>query len=234
MEERHAQILKELYGENFFTEQIRRTYGPFSSNPTTFSETGEMYGLLSDLNVRIADYRNRAIRNNIGQILINLRNDEGRNRAITLLTNLGLTYEPPPRAPPVNQRPNARQTNQVRRRDIEPIEETTSYEPPSKRQRQTANSEPEECAICLSDMTNQTDNITTNCNHNFHRNCMSQVRPDNRGVIRCPLCRTQVSRLTPYAKGGKRRNKSRKCLSRKGQKTKKKCVHRKLTKRRRK
>lgn len=224
MEERNAQILKERYGDNFFTEELRRRRAP-----TTFSNTNQMFGLLWELDEFLQrDNQNRQIRNDINQIFFNLSNDEERNRAITLLTNLGLTYGQQPVAPPVNQRPNARQTNRVRRRDRE---ETKSYEPPSTRQRQTTNSEPEECAICLSDMTNQTDNITTNCNHNFHRNCMSQVRPDNRGVVRCPLCRTVVTRLTAYTKGGKRRNNSRK--SRKGQKTKKKCVQRKFTKRRR-
>ena len=58
--------------------------------------------------------------------------------------------------------------------------------------------EPNVCAICLEpiNMNIPADNITTQCSHTFHRNCLSdhcRTRATMRLDAKCPLCRALIS-----------------------------------------
>jgi len=52
---------------------------------------------------------------------------------------------------------------------------------------------PNTCSICLEDILENEDNITTlECNHPFHTKCISQIR-----INKCPTCRTRFTNISP-------------------------------------
>jgi hypothetical protein len=51
--------------------------------------------------------------------------------------------------------------------------------------------EPDECSICLEFLTNGEPRITTNCNHNFHPDCI--IKHCKYVTCFCPMCRTQLN-----------------------------------------
>ena len=56
--------------------------------------------------------------------------------------------------------------------------------------------EPIKCPICWEPMNIPADNITTQCNHTFHRFCLSdhcRTRATMRLDAKCPLCRALIS-----------------------------------------
>lgn len=48
----------------------------------------------------------------------------------------------------------------------------------------------EDCSICLEQLDNENDIITTKCNHKFHKECLSEWKKVNNT---CPLCRGKLT-----------------------------------------
>ena len=47
----------------------------------------------------------------------------------------------------------------------------------------------QQCCICLDELGNQSNEITTECNHVFHRTCLNEWKKYN---FTCPICREQL------------------------------------------
>lgn len=58
----------------------------------------------------------------------------------------------------------------------------------------SVNEEIHTCAICQEDGRRM---FRTNCNHYFHRKCLTKIQPDNIGP-RCPLCRAYLDPADQY------------------------------------
>ena len=48
------------------------------------------------------------------------------------------------------------------------------------------------CPICLEIIDNNTDNVTTNCNHIYHRLCLIELCEGKRNNAICPICRKNI------------------------------------------
>ena len=48
------------------------------------------------------------------------------------------------------------------------------------------------CPICLEIIDNNTDNVTTNCNHTYHRQCLIELCEGKRNNAICPICRENI------------------------------------------
>ena len=45
------------------------------------------------------------------------------------------------------------------------------------------------CPVCLEDLDEESDIITTKCNHKFHKECLNKWQEDNSS---CPMCRSDI------------------------------------------
>lgn len=52
-----------------------------------------------------------------------------------------------------------------------------------------------ECPICMEECTRETECITTDCKHTFHKKCMEQWVNRKRWCVSCPVCRTSLTSL---------------------------------------
>ena len=73
--------------------------------------------------------------------------------------------------------------------------------------------EKDNCAICLEVLSNgQPICKPSTCEHYFHCDCISKIRPNRKGEIFCPLCREQIYRSETFQyvsnKFGNKRTKS--------------------------
>lgn len=261
VEERNATSLKDKYGNNFFINNLRQR-----GVPTNIRGSNQLFGLIMELeNFLGRDNTNQPILNDISQIS-GLRNDDERTRAINLLTNLGLTYTGPQTQPipmrasivetmnvePVVPRIVAAPRN-IRRRVEEPaaprIVRQRVNEPAAPRNvieepvaPTNVTNTPEECPICLDEMTNQTENVITGCGHKFHKECYRQIRPIQSDfgslLYYCPMCRKRLFSQTtrPYVppgntSGGKKRTRKSRSNYSKRRTNKRKTNKKKQTKR---
>ena len=62
---------------------------------------------------------------------------------------------------------------------------------PSKKPSHTEENN-ELCPICLEIIDNNTDNVTTNCNHTYHRQCLIELCEGKRNNAICPICRENI------------------------------------------
>jgi len=57
------------------------------------------------------------------------------------------------------------------------------------------------CSICLEDINVDQPSIVTNCDHLFHRECLTQYVTTSgcqrNGNCVCPICRTDINNLYP-------------------------------------
>ena len=54
----------------------------------------------------------------------------------------------------------------------------------------------EKCSICLSELENNPNEIMkTKCDHYFHTDCWNQYENHCSGVLKCPMCRTELDDL---------------------------------------
>lgn len=225
IEERNARILKDKYGTNFFINNLRRR-----GAPTTVRDNNQLFGLIMELESFLErDNTNQQILNDIEQIS-GLRNNNERNRAIILLSNLGLTYAGP-QTQPIPMRASIVETI-----NVDPVVPRNVVAP------RIVTNTPEECPICLDVMTNQTENVITGCGHKFHKECYRQIRPiqDDFGSLLyyCPMCRKRLFSQTtrPYVppgntSGGKKRTRKSRSKYVKRRTNKRKTNKKKQTKR---
>jgi len=92
------------------------------------------------------------------------------------------------------RKPQQQQEPQKKRKEKKAVTVQDILErlPPSKTPRASEGMELDTCVICLEDIEEGQDAITTQCGHTFHQDCVVQWwTHKSRKVIRCPLCITK-------------------------------------------
>jgi hypothetical protein len=195
-EVRNAELLKNKYGNNFFIDYLRHI-----GAPTTIVNGNQLYGVLYSLRTFLeSDNTNRPILDDIRQISY-FRNDNDRNRAITLLTNLGINYN----VPQVNliQQPTFHYLT-----DEQPRILTNQSEDSEKTEKVALLSnipKDSECPICLENVDNR-GYSTSKCNNFFHKECLERYCSEKGTYCACPMCRRKLNFIN---RNGGRKNKSR-------------------------
>lgn len=199
IEEEHATILKENYGEDFFT-----FYLTIKGAPTTISNNSQLSGLIRELKTFLqGDDDITEVIENINEF-IRLDDEQKKERAINLLTNLGITYNSEQLLPSLYRTTAIRPT---RRR-------TPSQDNDQKEKIGIQHGIPEgkECPICSETIGNK-GYYAEKCRNFFCEDCINQWC-ERKNECPCPMCRRKFKFINKNTRGGKNKSKKYKNKSR--------------------
>jgi hypothetical protein len=178
IEEEYAINLKNKYGDNFFVDYLRTRGAPIN-----IRNGNQISGLIYELRHFLErDGTNIEVLNNIRQFSY-FRNDAEINRAIDLLTHLGITYngvrntQGPQYIDTSNTDIPATRTQSIINADKKSEKVELRYDIP----------ENSECPICLENI-NETGYYTEKCYKLFHKECLDKYCKNKANCV-CPMCR---------------------------------------------